>query len=111
VNAEEMRPLKLLALRTYRGTVVVAHPCQISSQLLEPLGRRERRAVRTSIEGFSPYFPSRPFSVVLWRPQDEKIAHEYLELAREGEQERERRERVGTNGERADPNYEVLNRY
>jgi len=95
MSADARRVLELLGvLRTYRGTVVIAHPRQASVELVELLDLLAGRDVGISIERFSPYCPDSFFSVVLWQPQDEILAAEYIELARGGSWESERQGRV-----------------
>src|SRR5215470_5893004 len=75
---EEMsvrRSLQLLGpLGIFRGTVVVAHPRQLSPELVELLEGLQRHGVRISVEWFSPYYLDCRFSVVLWRQEDEELS-------------------------------------
>ena len=66
-------------VRTYKGRVVISQPYDANQEMVNILAKVAAEGVKIRFWGCSPYNPGRTFSIVLWRQEDEALAHEVME--------------------------------
>lgn len=67
-------------VRTYRNRVAISQPYEANGeQLGKTLVKLAGQNIRVRVWGVSPYYPRQTFSVVMWRAEDQELAHELIE--------------------------------
>jgi len=66
-------------VRTYKGRVVISQPYQADgAKLGAVLTKLASQGIAVRIKGDSPYYPGQTFLIVIWRKEDDELAHEIL---------------------------------
>jgi hypothetical protein len=67
-------------VRTYRNRIALSQAYEATgASLAETVMKLMTHDVNVHLWGVSPYYPSRTFSMVLWRDEDEALARELME--------------------------------
>lgn len=67
-------------VRTYKSRIVISQPYEADGELGDTLANLHKLGICIRLWGVSPYYPGRTFSLLLWRPEDEDLAREIMEV-------------------------------